>query len=43
MNETQGEERVNAALARARDHSPFLRLQLERFPRVAEALGCGEV
>jgi len=38
MNETQSEERVNDALARARAHAPFLKLQLERFPAVADAL-----
>jgi glutamate-ammonia-ligase adenylyltransferase len=36
MNETQSEETVKDALARARRHSPFLRLQLERFPEIAE-------
>jgi glutamate-ammonia-ligase adenylyltransferase len=41
MNETQSEEAVKAALARARAHSPFLRLQLERFPEIAEALEAG--
>jgi [glutamine synthetase] adenylyltransferase / [glutamine synthetase]-adenylyl-L-tyrosine phosphorylase len=38
MDETQGKERVKDALRRARDHSPFLRLQLEHFPDVAQAL-----
>jgi glutamate-ammonia-ligase adenylyltransferase len=41
MNETQSEGAVNDALARARAHSPFLKLQLERFPQVAEALEGG--
>jgi glutamate-ammonia-ligase adenylyltransferase len=41
MNETQSEEAVKDALARARVHSPFLRLQLERFPEIAEALEAG--
>jgi glutamate-ammonia-ligase adenylyltransferase len=41
MNETQSEEAVKDALARARGHSPFLRLQLERFPLVAEQLEAG--
>ncbi|HEX8669853.1 MAG TPA: bifunctional [glutamine synthetase] adenylyltransferase/[glutamine synthetase]-adenylyl-L-tyrosine phosphorylase [Allosphingosinicella sp.] len=41
MDETQGEETVNHALRRARDHSPFLKLQLDRFPAVAEALAAG--
>jgi [glutamine synthetase] adenylyltransferase / [glutamine synthetase]-adenylyl-L-tyrosine phosphorylase len=39
MNETQSEERVKDALRRAREHSPFLKLQLDTFPAVAEALG----
>jgi glutamate-ammonia-ligase adenylyltransferase len=43
MDETQGEERVNDALARARDHSPYLRLQLEKFPEVAQCLAQGDV
>jgi glutamate-ammonia-ligase adenylyltransferase len=41
MNETQSEEAVNDALARARRHSPFLRLQLERFPEITERLAAG--
>ncbi|HEX8222413.1 MAG TPA: bifunctional [glutamine synthetase] adenylyltransferase/[glutamine synthetase]-adenylyl-L-tyrosine phosphorylase [Allosphingosinicella sp.] len=41
MNETQGEEEVKDALARARRHSPFLKLQFERFPEIAELLGGG--
>jgi [glutamine synthetase] adenylyltransferase / [glutamine synthetase]-adenylyl-L-tyrosine phosphorylase len=41
MNETQSEEAVNEALARARRHSPFLALQLERFPEVAQELAAG--
>lgn len=41
MNETQGEEGVKHALARARSHSPFLKVQLERFPLVAQALEAG--
>jgi glutamate-ammonia-ligase adenylyltransferase len=43
MNETHSEDPVNAALARAREHSPFLRLQLDRFPAIASALGSGDV
>lgn len=43
MNETQGEERVKDALARARAFSPFLRFQLDRFPAIAEALEAGRV
>jgi glutamate-ammonia-ligase adenylyltransferase len=41
MNETQSEEAVKDALLRARTHSPFLRLQLERFPDIAQALEAG--
>jgi glutamate-ammonia-ligase adenylyltransferase len=43
MSETQSEERLNDALARARAFSPYLALQLERFPLVAEALEAGDV
>ncbi|HEY0111755.1 MAG TPA: bifunctional [glutamine synthetase] adenylyltransferase/[glutamine synthetase]-adenylyl-L-tyrosine phosphorylase [Allosphingosinicella sp.] len=43
MDETQGEEAVNEALRRARRHSPFLRLQLDRFPDVTEALASGRL
>ncbi|MEA3032736.1 MAG: [glutamine synthetase] adenylyltransferase / [glutamine synthetase]-adenylyl-L-tyrosine, partial [Sphingomonadales bacterium] len=43
MSETQSEERLNDALARARAFSPYLALQLDRFPLVAEALGGGDV
>ncbi|MEA3001269.1 MAG: [glutamine synthetase] adenylyltransferase / [glutamine synthetase]-adenylyl-L-tyrosine [Sphingomonadales bacterium] len=43
MNETEREEAVNGALARARAHAPYLRLQLDRFPEVAQALGRGDV
>jgi [glutamine synthetase] adenylyltransferase / [glutamine synthetase]-adenylyl-L-tyrosine phosphorylase len=43
MNETQSEEAVNGALRRARAHSPYLRAQLDQFPKVAEALGRGSV
>jgi glutamate-ammonia-ligase adenylyltransferase len=43
MQDTQGEDGVNQALARARQHSPFLKLQLKRFPIVAEALERGAV
>ncbi|HEX9964476.1 MAG TPA: bifunctional [glutamine synthetase] adenylyltransferase/[glutamine synthetase]-adenylyl-L-tyrosine phosphorylase [Allosphingosinicella sp.] len=41
MDETHSEGAVKDALARARSHSPFLKLQLERFPEVAEALEMG--
>jgi [glutamine synthetase] adenylyltransferase / [glutamine synthetase]-adenylyl-L-tyrosine phosphorylase len=41
MNETQSEEAVKDALARARSHSPFLKLQLERFPEITERLEAG--
>jgi glutamate-ammonia-ligase adenylyltransferase len=43
MSETQSEERINGALARARAFSPYLALQLERFPLVAAALEEGDV
>jgi len=43
MDDTQSEDAVNDALARARAHSPFLKLQLERFPAVAAALERGAV
>jgi glutamate-ammonia-ligase adenylyltransferase len=43
MHDTQSEEAVNDALRRARAHSPFLKLQLERFPAVAAALERGAV
>lgn len=41
MNETEGKEAVKDALARARAHSPFLRLQIDRFPAVADSLEAG--
>ena len=41
MGDTQGEELLNDALARAKVHSPFLNLQLDRFPDIAVALGRG--
>jgi glutamate-ammonia-ligase adenylyltransferase len=41
MNETQSEEAVKDALSRARTHSPFLKLQLERFPDIAQSLEAG--
>jgi glutamate-ammonia-ligase adenylyltransferase len=41
MNETRSEEAVKEALARARACSPFLKLQLERFPDIAQALEAG--
>ncbi|TFI58054.1 bifunctional [glutamate--ammonia ligase]-adenylyl-L-tyrosine phosphorylase/[glutamate--ammonia-ligase] adenylyltransferase [Sphingomonas parva] len=43
MDDTLGKSVVNQALARAREHSPFLRLQLDRFPAVAAALAEGAV
>ncbi|MEA3036290.1 MAG: [glutamine synthetase] adenylyltransferase / [glutamine synthetase]-adenylyl-L-tyrosine [Sphingomonadales bacterium] len=43
MSETQSEERINDALARARAFSPYLKLQLERFPLVAETLERGDL
>ncbi|HYI39299.1 MAG TPA: bifunctional [glutamine synthetase] adenylyltransferase/[glutamine synthetase]-adenylyl-L-tyrosine phosphorylase [Allosphingosinicella sp.] len=41
MNETQSEEAVKDALARARAHSPFLKHQLDRFPDIAQSLEAG--
>src|SRR6185295_11608086 len=38
-NETIGFMKVNEAIGRARAHSPFLAMQLERLPQVAEMLG----
>ena len=43
MNETLSEQAVNDALERARLYSPFLRLQLERFPAIAALLAAGDV
>jgi glutamate-ammonia-ligase adenylyltransferase len=43
MDDTQSEEAVKHALGRARAHSPFLKVQLERFPSVADALERGAV
>ncbi|MEA3037616.1 MAG: [glutamine synthetase] adenylyltransferase / [glutamine synthetase]-adenylyl-L-tyrosine [Sphingomonadales bacterium] len=43
MSETQSEESLNDALARARAFSPYLALQLERFPLVTAALERGDV
>src|SRR5688572_5353462 len=42
MNETKPESTVEEALERARTHSPFLRLQLERFPEIAASLAAGD-
>ncbi|HEY0626633.1 MAG TPA: bifunctional [glutamine synthetase] adenylyltransferase/[glutamine synthetase]-adenylyl-L-tyrosine phosphorylase [Allosphingosinicella sp.] len=41
MEATQGENMVNDALTRAAVFSPFLKLQLKRFPNVTSALGKG--
>jgi glutamate-ammonia-ligase adenylyltransferase len=43
MQDTQGKEALNHALARARAHSSFLKVQLERFPRLAQALERGSM
>ena len=43
MDDTESEERVKAALARAGAHSPFLKLQLERFPEIADRIARGEI
>ncbi|HEX5184698.1 MAG TPA: glutamine-synthetase adenylyltransferase, partial [Allosphingosinicella sp.] len=42
MDETHAEERIKDALARARAHSPYLKLQLERFPELARHLERGD-
>ncbi|HMG48896.1 MAG TPA: bifunctional [glutamate--ammonia ligase]-adenylyl-L-tyrosine phosphorylase/[glutamate--ammonia-ligase] adenylyltransferase [Allosphingosinicella sp.] len=41
MKETDRKQAVNHAIARARAHSPFLALQLDRFDSVRAALGSG--
>jgi glutamate-ammonia-ligase adenylyltransferase len=41
MKETDRKQAVNHAIARARAHSPFLALQLDRFDSVTAALGSG--
>ena len=43
MNETQARSATGKAIARAQAHSPFLRLQLERFPDIAAQLTCGDL
>src|SRR3569623_3623845 len=43
MDETERKEMLNAAIGRARANTPFLRLQLDRFPSVAEALCAGRL
>ncbi|MBV8685351.1 MAG: bifunctional [glutamate--ammonia ligase]-adenylyl-L-tyrosine phosphorylase/[glutamate--ammonia-ligase] adenylyltransferase [Alphaproteobacteria bacterium] len=43
MNETEGEGGINAALRRARAHSPYLRAQLDRFGEVDQALAAGRI
>ncbi|HEV2078595.1 MAG TPA: glutamine-synthetase adenylyltransferase, partial [Allosphingosinicella sp.] len=43
MHVTQDEAAVREAIGRARRHSPFLALQIDRFPLIAETLGKGEV
>ncbi|WP_233222388.1 bifunctional [glutamate--ammonia ligase]-adenylyl-L-tyrosine phosphorylase/[glutamate--ammonia-ligase] adenylyltransferase [Allosphingosinicella deserti] len=43
MNNTEAKVAIDGALARARACSPFLRLQLDRFPAIAEALEAGEL
>jgi glutamate-ammonia-ligase adenylyltransferase len=42
MTETYYKQEINAALGRARAHSPFLAFQLERLGDLAEALARGE-
>jgi len=41
MNDTNRNQAVNHAIARARAHSPFLSFQLERLPAIAAALAAG--
>ncbi|MBV9930279.1 MAG: bifunctional [glutamine synthetase] adenylyltransferase/[glutamine synthetase]-adenylyl-L-tyrosine phosphorylase [Alphaproteobacteria bacterium] len=43
MRETQSEASVNDALRRACAHAPYLKLQSERFPEIAERLAAGDV
>ena len=42
MNDTQSVAGVDDALARAAAHAPFLRMQLERFPAIADRLAAGD-
>ncbi len=43
MNETDRKQAVSHAIRRARDHSPFLKFQLETRPEAADALARGDV
>jgi len=43
MNETQSRSAIGRAIDRAQAHSPFLRLQLERFPDIASQLDDGRL
>jgi glutamate-ammonia-ligase adenylyltransferase len=43
MTDTDPKHRINEAIGRARQHSPFLRLQLDRFPAVTQALESGSI
>jgi glutamate-ammonia-ligase adenylyltransferase len=43
MTGTLSKESLNDALARARAHAPFLKLQLERFPDISQQLAGGDV
>src|SRR5688572_16044190 len=43
MNETQARSAMDRAIARAQAHSPFLRMQLERFPDIAAQLAGGDL
>lgn len=43
MKETDRKRGISGALARARDHSPFLRHALDRFPEIAAALAGGDL
>src|SRR5262245_58165740 len=43
MKATDAGTAIGDAMARARGHSPFLRLQLETFPAIAAALAAGSL
>ena len=43
MNETRSRSAIGRAIARAQAHSPFLRMQLERFPDIASQLAEGHL
>jgi glutamate-ammonia-ligase adenylyltransferase len=43
MRETQSEENIKDAIARARAHAPYLKLQLDRFPDITRKLAAAEL